>query len=110
MFFVAWWTGWGYVTIWIIVAAVIAVTLAWTAFRLPDGPWMFGIGLLVAAAANWQIGRNMNRKSIAKVRTSRVRDQLLYRARNRFMSLPMETFSLVIVLVGVTIIVVSAIA
>jgi hypothetical protein len=86
------------------------VTLLWTLLDLSNGPWMFGLGLIVAAAVNWRVGRQCNQKSLAKVRSYRLRDRLFYRARNRFMSLPMETFSPILGIAGLTIIAVSVVA
>ena len=107
MVYVAWWTGRGYGTILIVVAAAIALELLRAALNLPEGLWVFGVALLVAAVANWVIGRKFNRKSLAKVRSHRLRERLIYRARHKFMSLPMETFSIVLAGVGVAVLVVE---
>ena len=104
MFYVAWWTGKGYLTIWIVVASAILFELARATFQLPDGAWVFGLALLGAAVANWLIGRKFNRKSFAKVRSTRIKERLLYRARHKFMSLPMETFSALLGVVGLAVI------
>ena len=98
--FVAWWTGRGFVTIFIVVASVIAVQFARSAFDLPDIRVFVGLALIVAAVVNWFIGRLFNRKSLAKVRSLRMRDRILYRARHKFMSIPMETFSIVLFAIG----------
>jgi hypothetical protein len=100
LFYVAWWTGRGYSTILVVVMSLMLFELITRALGLPDGPWVFGSALLGAAAANWVIGRKLNRRSLAKVRSHRVRKRLIYRARHKFMSLPMETFSVVIALMG----------
>jgi hypothetical protein len=102
--YVAWWTGRGYLTIWVVVASAIFFELARAAFRLPDGVWVFGLSLLGAAAANWMIGRRFNKKSFAKARSTRLKERLLYRARHRFMSLPMETFSVLLGAAGLAVI------
>lgn len=102
--FVAWWTGKGYQTIWIVIASAILFELARAAFNLPEGVWVFGLALIGAAFANWFIGRRVNRKSLAKVRTRELRQRLLYRARHKFMSLPMETFSILLAIAGATLI------
>jgi hypothetical protein len=101
--YVAWWTGRGYSTIVIVVAAMVLFELARAALSLPEGIWVFGAGLLGAAAGNWVIGRKLNRKSLAKVRSHRVRERLVYRARHKFMSLPMETFSVILAAAGVVV-------
>lgn len=100
MFYVAWWTGRGYSTILVVVVSLMLFELITRALDLPDGLWVFGSALLGAAAANWVIGRKLNRRSLAKVRSHRLRERLIYRARHKFMSLPMETFSVVIALTG----------
>ena len=100
MLYVAWWTGRGYYTILIVVASMVIFELARAAFSLPDGIWVFGIALFGAAAANWQIGSKLNRKSASKIRSQRLRDRLIYRARHKFMSVPMESFSILIALAG----------
>ena len=64
----------------------------------------FGLALIGAAIANWFIGRKLNRQSLAKVRTREIRQRLLYRARHKFMSLPMETFSILLAVGGAIII------
>jgi hypothetical protein len=101
--YVAWWTGRGYLTIWVVVASAILFELARAAFGLPDGVWVFGLALLGAAAANWTIGRKFNKKSFAKVRSTRLKERLLYRARHQFMSLPMETFSVLLGAAGLAV-------
>lgn len=103
MIYLVWWTGRGYSTILIVVAAAVLFELVRAALGLPEGIWVFGLALLGAAAANWVIGRKLNHRSLAKVRSHRVRQKLIYRARHRFMSLPMETFSLIIAAAGVAV-------
>jgi hypothetical protein len=103
--YVAWWTGRGYSTILIVVAAAVLFELLRAVLKLPEGLWIFGLALLGAAAANWVIGRKLNRKSLAKVRSDRIRERLMYRARHKFMSLPMETFSVIIAVAGVAVLV-----
>jgi hypothetical protein len=108
--YVAWWTGKGYLTIWVVVASAILFELVRMGFRLADGPWVFGLALLGAAAANWMIGRKFNSKSFSKVRSSRLKERLLYRARHKFMSLPMETFSVLLGTAGLVVIASTIIA
>ena len=103
MVYVAWYTGKGYLTIWTVVGSAILFELARAAFNLPEGVWVFGVALLGAAVVNWMIGRKFNAKSLRKVRPHRVKERLLYRARHKFMSLPMETFSLLLGLAGVAV-------
>jgi hypothetical protein len=103
--FVAWWTGRGYNTILIVVAAAVLFELLRAALHLPEGLWVFGVALIGASAANWVVGRKLNRKSLAKVRSHRLRERLMYRARHKFMSLPMETFSVILALGAVGVLV-----
>lgn len=110
MVYVAWYTGRGYLTIWTVVGSAIIFELARAAFDLPDGVWVFGLALLGAAVANWLIGRKFNAKSLRKVRSSRLKQRLLYRARHKFMSLPMETFSLLLGVAGMAVLVSAMIA
>jgi hypothetical protein len=103
--YVAWWTGRGYSTIVIVVAAAVVFEVLRAALNLPEGLWVFGVALLGAAGANWVVGRRLNRKSLAKVRSQGVRERLIYRARHKFMSLPMETFSIILAVAGVAVLV-----
>ena len=97
---IVWWTGRGFATLLIVIASMIVVELARAILKLPDGLWVFGLALLGAAIANWMIGRRLNERSLAKVRSFRLRERLLYRARHKFMSLPMETFSIILAIAG----------
>jgi hypothetical protein len=108
--YIAWWTGKGYLTILVVVASAILFEVARAAIRLPDGVWVFGLALLGASAANWLIGRKFNRKSFAKVRSRGLKDRLLYRARHKFMSLPMESFSILLGAAGLAVIASSILA
>ncbi|HMJ05011.1 MAG TPA: hypothetical protein VK474_02025 [Chthoniobacterales bacterium] len=100
--FIFWWSGRGYLTFLIVLSALAAFGLVQRASGAADGPWIWGSALLVAAAVNWHFGRKVNRKKLLALKPGGARDQLFYRARHRFMSLPMETFSLVIAVVGLT--------
>jgi len=100
LIYIAWWTGRGYYTLPILVASMVVFELARAALHLPDGLWVFGFALMGAAAANWVAGRKLNRESLKKVRTHRVRERLIYRARHKFMSVPMETFSIPMAVAG----------
>jgi hypothetical protein len=101
--FIVWWTGRGYLGFVVVLATMIVagVLLAAVGPRLPDGPTFWGPVLVVAAAVNWTVGSRINQKTLAKVRPTTVRQRLLYRARNRLMSLPMESVSIPLAVVGV---------
>ena len=95
--FVVWWTGKGYQTL-----IVLATLTLFGALLLPlpdylDGKLYWSAALLTAAVANWFAGTKANRVRRSKVRGTRLRDRLFYKAHHRFMSLPMETFSFPIV-------------
>ena len=109
MVYIAWWSGRGYYTLPILVVSMIVFELARAALQLPEGFWVFGWALIGAASANWFIGRTLNRQSLKKVRTHRIRERLLYRARHKFMSVPMETFSIVMAVAGVGILAAAAV-
>lgn len=95
--FVFWWTGKGFQTVLItlVALAVSAILFQAIAPKLNDQPWPWMAALIGAAVANWKFGRQYNAKSRTKIRSTKLKDQLIYRARHKFMSLPMETFSLV---------------
>src|SRR5215213_5326514 len=103
MIYVFWWSGRGYLTPVIILATLSGFGIVLQASRplLADSAWFWGIGLLVAAALNWHFGTRANQKKLATIKTKTMKDRLLYRARHRFMALPMETFSLVIAVFSV---------
>ena len=106
--FVFWWTGKGYLTALIILATLTAFGVV--LLLLPsyvDGRLYWGSALLTASVLNWLTGQKANRVRRSKVRNSRLRDRLLYNAHHRFMSVPMETFSIAIVLAA-TIVAASA--
>ncbi len=100
---VFWWTGKGYLTPVILFAVLIAFGVLLQAGRLllKDEPWFWGVAFVVAGGVNWLIGRRRNMRKIAAVRSTRFRDTLIYRARNKFMSLPLETWSIPLVVGGV---------
>jgi cytochrome b561 len=76
-----------------VVAGVVKPTIA-------DRPWYWSLGFVVAAALNWRIGTKLNSKRLQKLQPQTFCKRLFYKAAHRFMSLPMETFSIVLVLIG----------
>jgi hypothetical protein len=98
--YIFWWSGRGYLTILVVLGTLATFGVLQAATGIADGPWFWGSGLLVAAVLNWHIGSKVNRKKLAVLKPTGVRSRLLYRARHRSMSLPMETFSLVIAVAG----------
>lgn len=100
--FVFWWTGRGYLTAIVVFATLIAFALVLQASQqlIPDQRWYWGLSFLAAAGVNWKVGSHLNRIRLARLKYKRLRDRLFYRAANRFMFVPMETFSIVIALFG----------
>lgn len=101
--FVFWWMGRGYFTALIIFGSMIVFALVLQALApaIPDQRWYWGLSLIAAAAVNWKVGSHFNRKRLAKAPKRNVKNRLLYRAPNRFLSVPMETFSIAILAAGV---------
>lgn len=101
--FVFWWTGKGYLTPIILFVSLMVFGLILQAGQplFSDTPWFWGIALVAAGIVNWIIGRRQNARKIAAVRSTRFRDTLIYRARNKFMSLPFEFWSIPLVIGGV---------
>lgn len=105
--YIVWWNGRGYYTLLILIASMILFEFARAAARLPDGFWVFGVALIGAAGANWFVGRKLNRLALKKVRTHQIRERLIYRAPHKFMSVPMETFSIAMAAAGVGVLVLA---
>ena len=108
--FVFWWQGKGFFTVLIVVAAAIVTGIIADALHLPSyTPWFWTIALLVAAPFNWVVGRRYNYRRRKTLGPISAWTQLTYRARHKFMSLPMETWS-PIMLIAATILAISAVA
>ena len=101
--FVFWWMGRGYVTALIIFGSMMVFALVLQAFAafIPDQRWYWGLSLVAAAAVTWKVGSHFNRKRLSKAPKRNLKERLLYKATNRFMSVPMETFSIVILAGGI---------
>jgi hypothetical protein len=99
---VFWWKGKGYLTPIILIVVLTAFGIALQAGRpfLHDAPWFWGAAFVSAAVINWLAGRRHNARKIAAVRSSRLHDRLIYPARNKFMSLPFETWSIPLAIGG----------
>jgi hypothetical protein len=65
-----------------------------------DKYWFWGLGFLLAAGFTWHIGSRDNQKSISRKMASSVFKRLVYKPRNRFMSLPTETAAVPMALIG----------
>ena len=105
--FLFWWTGKGYYTFGVIVVVwlVFAVLLQLGLPLLEDRPWFWGLALVVSAVVNWTVGTRVNRKRLALPRAPGIKGRLFYKARHRFMSMPMESFSIVIAATGLGVII-----
>jgi hypothetical protein len=100
---VFWWTGKGYLTAVIVLAVFSAFGLAVPAVSpfLKESPEYWGSAAVVAAVIVWLVGRRVNAKAIASVRSIHFRHKLFYRARHRFMSLPLEIWAIPLAIGGV---------
>ncbi|TAL34373.1 MAG: hypothetical protein EPN98_10370 [Phenylobacterium sp.] len=103
-----WWTERGFLSLLFLIGvvglfgAVVTGVAGDAAFE--QQPWLWGIAWLLAAAANWIGGARLNRSPINPLR-GKVRDRLTYRARNRFLSFPMEVWSAPAALLGAVLII-----
>lgn len=102
---VFWWHGRGYQTIWIWLVTMCIFGVVATIGRpfIPDRPWYWGGAFCVAAVFNWIRGTSLNAKSLSKIPHKTIMQRLFYRAHHKFMPMPMETFSIILVLAGVAI-------
>jgi hypothetical protein len=97
-----WWTGKGYLTAVIVLAVFSAFGIA-----LPIGspflretPVFWGTAGVVAAVIVWLVGRRVNSKVITSIRSIHFRHKLIYRARHKFMSLPLEIWAVPLIVGG----------
>ena len=105
---VLWWTHRGFLALLFLVGvfglfgALVTFTAGSDAFD--KWPWLWGVGLLPAGAANWFGGCRLNRAPSNPLIGS-LKDRLTNRARNKFLSLPMEVWSAPALLLGAGLIV-----
>lgn len=108
---VFWWTGRGFLSLLFLIGVVglfgacVSFTIGEAAFD--THPWLWGVALLLAGAVNWFAGSWINRKALARPRARGVLGRLVYPARHRFLSLPMEDWSLPAVFGGLAIFIAS---
>ena len=100
---VFWWQGRGYQTIliWLVTLTGFGIIAAIGKPLIPDRPWYWGLAFLASAAINWRVGTRLNARAIKKRDPKTLRKRLFYRGGHRFMSMPMETFSIVLVAAGI---------
>ena len=98
-----WWTGKGYFTPVILVATLLVFSLILKVANplFADTQSFWGASIIVAGIVNWFVGRRQNSKKISAVRSTKLKDRLLYRARHKFMSLPFETWAIPLVAFGI---------
>ena len=105
-----WWMGRGYITALLTFATmmIFAILLQAMAPLIPDRQWYWGLSLIAASGINWKVGSHLNRKRLARIAKDNLRQRLFYKAPNRFMSVPMETFSIALLIAGTTLTVYGA--
>lgn len=103
--FVFWWSGRGYQTvlIWLVTMIAFGAVQAIGKALIPDQPWYWGLAFVVSALINWKRGTDLNARSLNKRQPKTTRQRLFYKAGHRFMSMPMETFSIILALAGLAI-------
>ncbi len=101
---VFWWTGRGFFSLLFLIGvfgvfgAIVSFTVGDVAFS--TAPWLWGVGWVLAAIANWVGGSRINRRALNPFRGD-LRYRLFYRARNKFLSLPMEVWSIPALVLGI---------
>lgn len=99
--FVFWWQGRGFLTLLITVATAILIGMIADAAHVPSWtPLFWAAVLLVAAPVNWLIGARLNAKRRGYAPPDTLLRRFLYRAPHKFMSLPMESWSIVMAIVA----------
>lgn len=105
---VFWWTGRGFLTLLTVIGVWGAfgalVTFAFGSDILDRAPWLWGVGLLLAAPVNWWAGSRLNRRD-ARPFVKNWKWRYLYNAPHRFCGLPMETWSVPALALGLLIVV-----
>jgi hypothetical protein len=92
---VFWWTGRGYLTLLIpFGCGVLAAIIAGIVHLPSDTSWFAAIVFALATPINWLVGRRQNERRRKSLGLLSWRGQLVYKARHKFMSLPMETWSI----------------
>jgi hypothetical protein len=102
---VFWWTGKGYLTVVIVLAVFSAFGLAVPVGSpfLKESPTYWGAAGVVAGVIVWLVGRRVNAKAVASVRSIHFRHKLFYKARHRFMSMPLELWAIPLVIGGIAV-------
>jgi hypothetical protein len=94
---VFWWTGRGFLALLTVIGVFGAfgaiVSFSTGGQGMDRWPWLWGVGWLLAAAVNWYAGCRLNKRPLDP-RKGHTTGRFRYPARHRFCSLPMETWSL----------------
>jgi len=100
-----WWQGRGYLTIWIWLTTmcVFGIIMAIGKPVIPDRPWYWGLAFIAAAIANWIKGVQVNAKILKKLPSTTLKNRLFFKGGHRFMSMPMQTFSIPLAIIGILI-------
>ncbi|MBC2776344.1 hypothetical protein [Parasphingopyxis marina] len=90
---IVWWQGKGYLTFVILLSTATVFGIILQAVPLiEDTPYYWAIALASAAAINWYVGCRYNARKRASPKYA-LRKLLVYPARHRTMSIPMEGWS-----------------
>ena len=90
-----WWTGKGWKPALILMLTLVATRIVQIVMRdfIGDPHWLWALAFLVAAAITWKLCSHDNRKATSRKMSPNLKNRLLYKPRNRFMSLPSETWA-----------------
>jgi len=104
---VFWWTQRGYLALLTTIGVVgvfgAVVTLAFGEVVFDRFPWLWTIAFWLAAAATWVVGSRINRRPIEWNKGERSIRRLIYKAPNRFVSLPVETWAIPLLGIGLVV-------
>jgi hypothetical protein len=102
---IAWWTGRGYLAMLTIIGVYggfgAVVTLAFGESVFDTQPWLWSVAALLAASVTWYVGSRINGRPWRLPKYTTFRQRLIYDAPNRFMSLPVETWALPMLVLAV---------
>jgi len=102
---VFWWTGRGYLALLTLIGvyglfgAILTLTFGEVVFDYL--PWLWGVASLISAGVTWTVGSRLNGRPPQWPRRAFWKNRLIYPARNRFVSLPVETWAIPMALLSV---------
>ena len=101
---VFWWTRRGYLALLTTVGVIgvfgAVVTLAFGDQVFDQFPWLWALAFWLAAATTWTVGSRINGRPIDWRRGQKSIGRFLYDAPNRFVSLPVETWAVPLIALG----------